>query len=112
MILKVIERGLKRIGFTVTSTTSPIEALEYLRRDSEQFTLLISDVKMPELNGPEMIQVALAEGIVLPTYLYITGYIDDQAAASFKVSKERVLFKPFTPETLRARIFQLLDLDP
>lgn len=110
MVLKVIERGLIQKGIRVTSTISSLQALEYLREDANRYDLIISDVRMPELSGPKMIQTALAEGIKLPLYLYITGHIDDQAAASLKVSPEQVLFKPFTPRIILARVHQLLKI--
>lgn len=107
-VLKVITRSLEREGYKVTSTPSSLAALELLKTHGCEYQLLITDIRMPELSGPEMIQRAQDEGIELPTYLYITGYVDDQTAASFQVAAEYVLFKPFTPKTLKERVKQLL----
>ena len=108
MVLKVISRSLTRSGYHVTSTSSALRALELLRAEDARYDMIISDVRMPELSGPQMIEQAQKEQLPLPIHLFITGHIDDQAAASFKVSAEQVLFKPFTPKTLRARIERLL----
>lgn len=108
LLLKSLKRGLIRRGMRVTSTSSPLEALELLRQDSARFSIIVSDVRMPELNGPEMIQTARDEGLTLPLFVYITGHVEDHAAASFKVSPDRVLFKPFAIDDLHARLEELL----
>lgn len=109
LLLKALKRGLIQRGMRVTNTISPLEALELLRQDSARFDIIVSDVRMPELNGPEMIQTALDEGLTLPLFVYITGHVDDHAAASFKVSPERVLFKPFAISDLHARLKELVE---
>ena len=64
---------LKRLGFDATAKTDPIEALDLLREDSSQFRLLVTDQKMPELTGLELINLVWASDPEFPVVL-MSGY--------------------------------------
>ncbi len=55
MVRTVAERALTRHGYTVITANNGCEALEILDR-GEEFALLISDVVMPEMDGPTMVK--------------------------------------------------------
>ena len=52
-IITTIEQLLKKRGFNVFGFTSPFKALEHFQANSGQFGLVISDLRMPEMNGYE-----------------------------------------------------------
>ena len=52
-ILKSLSRLLRRRGFEVRTTTSPLEALELLRAAPSD--VVIADFKMPEMTGMELL---------------------------------------------------------
>jgi DNA-binding response OmpR family regulator len=55
-IAKVLEQGLERLGFRVFGLTDPLLALEHFQINSDQYGLVISDLKMPAMNGYEFIK--------------------------------------------------------
>ena len=55
-IAKVLEQGLERLGFGVFGFTDPLFALEHFHKNSDQYGLVISDLKMPAMNGYEFIK--------------------------------------------------------
>jgi DNA-binding NtrC family response regulator len=55
-IAKVLEQGLERLGFRVFGLTDPLLALEHFQINSDQYRLVISDLRMPGMNGYEFIK--------------------------------------------------------
>lgn len=45
---------LEMNGYNVIGFTNPVEALEYLKKNHDKCILLITDYKMPEINGCEL----------------------------------------------------------
>lgn len=45
---------LEMNGYNVIGFTNPVEALEYLKKKHDKCTLVITDYKMPEINGCEL----------------------------------------------------------
>ena len=45
---------LEMNGYNVIGFTNPVEALEYLKTNHNKCTLVITDYKMPEINGCEL----------------------------------------------------------
>ena len=45
---------LEMNGYNVIGFTNPIEALEYIKKNHDKCALLITDYRMPEINGSEL----------------------------------------------------------
>jgi len=45
---------LEMNGYNVIGFTNPIEALEYIKKNHDKCALLITDYRMPEINGCEL----------------------------------------------------------
>ena len=56
---EMISTMMNQIGYETVAAVHGKEALDILRRDS--FTLLITDIKMPEMDGLELMKVVRAE---------------------------------------------------
>src|SRR5689334_11719556 len=52
----VLEQGLERLGFRVFGLTDPLLALEHFQINSDQYGLVISDLRMTVMNGYEFIK--------------------------------------------------------
>jgi len=52
----VLEQGLERLGFRVFGITHPLLALEHFQINSDEYGLVISDLRMPEMNGYEFVK--------------------------------------------------------
>ena len=72
-IVKISSQRLKRLGYTVESTTSPVEALELLRSKPYQFDLVISDLTMPQMTGDKLVNEILNIRSDIPIIL-CTGF--------------------------------------
>ena len=100
---------LRRYGYRVLEAANGEEALAIIRSHQGQIHLLLSDVVMPSMNGPELARRVQAEhpGIRV---LFASGYTDD-AIVRHGVLDRGVAFlqKPFTPTALLKKIRELLD---
>ncbi len=97
LILDLCARVLSDAGYEVRCTTSPHEAVNLIHE--EPFTGLITDIKMRELNGFELLR-RVREVCELPAVI-MTGYASlDTALKSLRLGAQEFLMKPFTPEEL------------
>jgi len=55
-IVAIIKQGLKRYGLKVYGFTDPILALEHFKVNARDYFLVISDLRMPGMNGFEFIK--------------------------------------------------------
>lgn len=98
-VLESLRMHLSR-DYSVLTTTSPKEALKALRRES--FAVVISDLKMPEMSGVELLTQAR---MVSPrtTRVLLTGFASLQSAIAAINSGGvfRLLTKPSTPPEVK-----------
>jgi two-component system cell cycle response regulator CpdR len=103
-------RALTTDGHDVKSTRDGSEALEVLSRDAGRFDLLLTDIRMPIMDG---IALALAAARDFPdmTVLMMTGYADQRERAhGLDALIHDVITKPFTIATLRAAVNKALTI--
>ena len=55
-IVTIVRQWLEKQGFLAFGFTDPSLALEHFRINSKQYSLVVSDVRMPEINGYEFIK--------------------------------------------------------
>ncbi|EDM79081.1 multi-sensor hybrid histidine kinase [Plesiocystis pacifica SIR-1] len=96
---------LTRLGYVVAAAEDGERALE--RFASESFDLVLSDVIMPGISGPELVRRLVAEQPKLE-WLLMSGYAGD-AIDLAEVDPRRVLSKPFSVRELAARLREVLD---
>src|ERR1700758_1321866 len=97
-----IARALAQDGHEVVATADGGEALDALTREQGKFDLLLTDIRMPVMDG---IALALAAARDYPdlTILLMTGYADQRERAhGLDALIHDVLPKPFSLATLRA----------
>ena len=108
-VRSVARAVLERYGYRVLEASHGDEALRIVRRAQQPIHLLLSDVVMPSMSGPELARLVQLEepGIRV---LYASGYTDD-AIVRHGVLDPGVAFlqKPFTPTSLLSKIRELLD---
>jgi DNA-binding NtrC family response regulator len=104
--LKHLRRILGGDGLEVSTFKNPVRALEALRQG--RFSLLISDVVMPHMDGMTLMNEAKRVSPELQVIL-ITGYASiDSAVSATKQGAFHYLAKPFTPDDLRRRVAEAL----
>ncbi|BAT76208.1 hypothetical protein VIGAN_01418100, partial [Vigna angularis var. angularis] len=74
--LTVLENLLRKCQYNVTATTQSVKALEMLRKNRNEFDLVISDVNMPEMDGFKLLQQVGLE-TDLPVIM-LSGYGDKE----------------------------------
>ena len=55
-IASLIKIGLEKMGFSVSSFTDPFLALEEFSKNPSNYELVMSDVRMPSMNGYEFVK--------------------------------------------------------
>lgn len=101
-------RGLTMVGHDVKTACDGSEALDLLQREGGGFDLLLTDIRMPIMDG---IALALAAARDFPdlTILLMTGYADQRERAhGLDAIIHDVIAKPFTVGALRATINEAL----
>ena len=107
----VIREALRRIlegdGHEVTSVSSGHAALEKIQ--DESFTLVITDLKMPGMNGIEVLKSIKILQPKVPIII-ITGYATVETAVdAIKQGAFDYLSKPFTPKQVKELVHKALD---
>jgi len=57
-IVRFMERGLKEYGFNVSAFTDPVRALEDFKVNCNHYNIILSDIRMPRVNGYEFVKKA------------------------------------------------------
>jgi len=90
----LVERVLKRKGFSVTSFTDPLEAQAALAERAQDFDLLVTDYNMPGFSGLDLLHAAKALRADLPVALasgHVTPEIEKRA---FEAGASALVYKP------------------
>lgn len=98
-----IARLLQEEGYVVEVATNGAEALRIAHEDPGAFDLLITDVRMPQMDGWQLGQRVREAWPGLPV-LYVSGYDGHQSAPG----PEAFLRKPFEADDLLRRVAELL----
>lgn len=98
MVRAVAERALTRQGYKVVTASEGEEALGLLAEQADkepQFDLIVSDVVMPNMDGPTMAKHVRKNYPELPI-LFMSGYAEEQLRKSIDLDKVNFLPKPFS----------------
>lgn len=124
-ILNLYSEFLRLNGFPVVAFDDPIKALNFARDNISTLSIVITDYKMPEISGIELIKkiydtsngdntikfilisAYLKENLIHldDTFVNISNNDDRSTELSLKIHKQ--LEKPLTLESLRASIYEL-----
>lgn len=100
-------RALTNKGYHVLEASNGQVALEYINDPSTKIDLLLSDVVMPEMDGPTLANIATDKRPDMKI-IFISGYAED--AFRDKVSGDNLSFlpKPFSLTQLAARVKEVM----
>jgi DNA-binding response OmpR family regulator len=105
-ICKNVEKILSKNNYEIVQATSAKEAMEKMAQDS--FSLLVSDIVMPEMNGLELLKLVKKEW-PLTKAVMMTAYASTETAVkAIRLGALDYLTKPFTPDELRTTVDQAL----
>jgi PAS domain S-box-containing protein len=104
-VRELVTAVLHRAGYRVTVAASPSDALALSDEALASVDLMLSDVVMPDLRGPELLKVLRHRRPDLRA-LFMTGYVDPAIESTATVG--RFLLKPFPPSRLLERVAEAL----
>ncbi len=92
---------LQNAGYKATAVESGEEALQYI---GQNYDLVLLDIKLPDMNGLEVLRRARSESYDQPM-IVLSGYgTGSDRVAALEDGADDYLSKPFSPEELVARI--------
>lgn len=104
-----LKEALTRFGYEAHYFRDPVAVLN--TQNLRDFSLIITDVKMPKLDGIEFLHQLRGRGIFTPV-IVITGYASvEDAVKAMKLGAVDYLTKPFSIDKLKAIVDRLIPDD-
>src|SRR3954451_24970500 len=102
-------RGLRSRGYSVIEASNGIEAMEALEQKNGAVDLVVSDVVMPEMDGPTLLK-AMRERNPDLKIIFVSGYAEDAFDKSVLHDDEQFAFlpKPFALSALVEKVKQTM----
>jgi PAS domain S-box-containing protein len=111
-LLRLTGRTLEREGYTVITASSPAAALDQLSQHRGPVHLLLSDVVMPGMSGPQLAEMVREQRPDI-RIVFMSGYPADVVTARGSLPDSAdYLQKPFSSEELLQRIADAMRADP
>jgi DNA-binding NtrC family response regulator len=111
-VLTFVQSALMRLGFDVILAQNGELAMTLFEKRAASIDMLLTDVVMPGISGPMLVDRILAMQPSLPV-LFMSGYDDRQVVQRYVLHEGFALLpKPFTLETLHAKVHELLPVAP
>lgn len=98
---------LESIGYTVLDASSGTQALERAKKFAGRIDLLLTDIVMPEMGGPELADQILSLRPDVKV-IFTSGYTGDLIAGRAPLDPARFIQKPYRPKALARKIRELL----
>jgi two-component system, cell cycle sensor histidine kinase and response regulator CckA len=100
---------LRKRGYRVLEASNPHEAIAVSTNHVGDIDLLLTDVVMPQMNGPELARTLVAARPSMKL-LCMSGYTENSATRE-TISKAEMAYlqKPFTPTLLYKKVAEVLD---
>jgi two-component system cell cycle sensor histidine kinase/response regulator CckA len=97
-------RGLRSRGYSVVEAANGVEAMEALEERNGAIDLVVSDVVMPEMDGPTLLKEMRQRNPELKI-IFVSGYAEDAFEKSLPENQQfAFLPKPFTLSQLVAAV--------
>jgi len=108
-VRRLVQRTLEKAGYRVLAAESATAALRHCARYEGDIDLLLTDVVLPKVGGPEIAIRAreLRPGIRV---VFMPGFSDETLAShGLSARSHQLLEKPFTPTAVLERVRRQLD---
>ena len=111
LIVKSLSKLLERSGFEVFIIKRGEDAIAIV--EEEDVDLIVSDIRMPGMNGIELVKNILSvfeqKKSPKPAIIFITGYADKESEEKAKnLNPVAYIYKPFDIKTLVDKINEVL----
>jgi two-component system cell cycle sensor histidine kinase/response regulator CckA len=104
-------RGLRSRGYTVVEASNGIEAIEMFEENNGAIDLVVSDVVMPEMDGPTLLKEMRARNADLKI-IFVSGYAEEAFEKSLPENQQfAFLAKPFALSALIEKVKETMAPD-
>jgi len=107
-VARVVRSSLEARGYQVLYCHDGCEALALFQAHHEEIDLVLTDVIMPHMGGPELARALKQLGFD-PPMLFMSGYTDDSLSPLHAEGEVNTLMKPFGTMELAERVRAALD---
>ena len=107
-LLSLTRRMLERMGYAVLTAGTPAEAMRQAEQHGRKIHLLLSDVVMPEMSGPDLARNLMSRHPHLKL-VFMSGYPANVNAQRGLLENSNFLQKPFSRADLVAKVREALD---
>ncbi len=108
-VRRVTERILRRFGYEVLAASEGAEAIGLLEGRAGAVDMLITDVVMPGMSGPELAR-SFQDDFRGTRILFVSGYTADHLDPSDQLGeKVEFLAKPYSSDALLQRVARILN---
>lgn len=101
-------RALENKGYNVLEADSGEAGLDVLNTTKTTIDLLITDVVMPNMDGPALVNAARKDRPDMPV-IFISGYAEDMFRKDLEAEEFQFLPKPFTLKALAETVKSILE---
>jgi len=104
---RIVINSLSTLGYTeIVEADNGASALKKLGQGGVE--MIITDWNMPEMDGLEFVQTVRTGNPHIPILMVTTNAAKDDIIQAVQAGVNNYVVKPFTPETLKAKIASIL----
>jgi CheY-like chemotaxis protein len=108
-VRRITRIAMEAQGYTVLEANSGAEAIQVASQHAGPIHLVVTDVVMPGMSGPELVEALRSLRPNLKV-LYVSGYTDDSVVRyGLTTPTDAFLQKPFTPLALGKKVRDILE---
>jgi CheY-like chemotaxis protein len=104
-ILEVLESFLESLDYNVFTASDGVKAFELIKKQKD-INLVITDVRMPNGDGVELLKNIKAEMPSIPV-IVISGFTDYSLDEIYRYGADSILYKPFCFDELEKNLKKL-----
>jgi len=108
LVRQFAKKTLIRQGYVVIEASNGMEALRIFEHNPQNINLILTDVIMPQLSGPDFVLAMEKKRHNKIPVLFMSGY-SEMTVLSTGMANQHFLPKPFSAEILATRVREILD---
>ena len=112
-IVNLFRDALNKIrGLSIFTFTDPLTAFEHIRMNKSKYAVVISDLRMPGINGMDLIYKIKKENPLIRTLLMTAFEVDDKVFEDYTKNKiiDGFLQKPLKLSALESEVHKQIDI--
>lgn len=112
-IVNLFRDALNKIrGLSIFTFTDPLTAFEHIRMNKSKYAVVISDLRMPGINGMDLIYKIKKENPLIRTLLMTAFEVDDKIFEDYTKNKiiDGFLQKPLKLSALESEVRKQIDI--